>query len=273
MASTVPNRFSDSQARSAGALMADFDYITGRLDLIEAWFSSTSPFVLTSGLTVNGDIIANGGVFETNLNGGGYIWLKDNTAGADLKRSRLKTGAGVTVLESRTDAQGPKKVGLSFNHTSGDIDFPQAVSAGSLSVGGSSVIGAAASFSAYLTGSLSVTDGDDVVFDTEEWDIPSIFSPGSGIVTPPAGQRWRLSWLVSTAASGWIRADLYKVSTVNRRGGASMTSGGQVPSSYGSALVLGDGSAFKVVLRHNIGGSTALVNDSRSCIFQGERVG
>lgn len=113
-------------------------------DSIEAMMNSA--LVLGSSLAVPGDILATGGVFQSSVAGGGYLWLVDSTAGADLKRSRLKTGVGITALESRTDALGAKKTGLTMDHASGAVDFPNGLTAS-----GAPVVTPEAAFSTYKT--------------------------------------------------------------------------------------------------------------------------
>jgi hypothetical protein len=124
MATSVPNRFVPTDNRSAAKVMENFDYITNRLDLIEAWFSSTGPFVLVSSLTVPDSVTISGSTFS-------QLSLRDTGAGVNLKRSKLDNRDGVTSLFSPNDADSAiLKYGFVFNHSTGVVDFPNGLTQG-----------------------------------------------------------------------------------------------------------------------------------------------
>jgi hypothetical protein len=84
-------------------------------DSVEAYFTGASSFggvVTTPALVVDGSTA-------------GEVDLRDQGATAGVRRSRIMNDGGVTTLDHPNDANSSiTNVGLSYNHSTGVIDFP-----------------------------------------------------------------------------------------------------------------------------------------------------
>jgi hypothetical protein len=124
MATRVPNIFAPTDNRSASKVMENFDYITGRLDLIEAWFTSTG-----TSLDVQKPILSvNGTAFAA-------LELYSSSATSGSRRSHLSTQAGKTrLLSASDDGSTTVKIGAEMDHLSGVVDFPNGLTQGGVSL-------------------------------------------------------------------------------------------------------------------------------------------
>jgi hypothetical protein len=240
-------------------------------DSIEAMMDA--PVVLGSSLTTDGDLfVTNGGILVSSAGGLGPLGLKDTSAGANLKNSRLQTTAGVTSLKSVTDALAAKKTGLTFDHNTGVVDFPNGVS--------QKGIGASPYFRAYRSSAASYATGATVIFNTET-DPNGWYNTTTGIFLPTVAGTYRVSWGVALFP-GELSVDKFLLSQCDHSsldpiGSAfyQAAAAGAGPVSVGSTLLPFNGTTdtAKIVITHDQGGSVAINTTPAANHFEAEYVG
>lgn len=134
------------------------------------------------------------------------------------------------------------------------------------------------SFSAYRNAAQTVTNGNAVLFDTEEWDVSNWFDPVAARYMPQVAGYYRLSWCVTLngalAADTFAMAALYKNGVEHRQGQMVFQRGTISMRLVGTAGVQanGVGDYFTVVL--SVGVASAPIQPGAAFTrFDGQMVG
>jgi hypothetical protein len=131
MSTSVPNRFNPTDNRSAAKVMENFDYVTGRLDLVEAWFTLVGACLVTAkGLAVGGnDTPTTGSHLEMGVLGGaGFVQPHNRDTGHHLPLHLV--GNGIQAFIGDAD-----ELALSIDGTTKIVDFPFGLSSGGAGLG------------------------------------------------------------------------------------------------------------------------------------------
>lgn len=234
---------------------------------IEAMMNS--PLVLGSSLSVPSDVISTAGAFESRAAGFQYS-LFDASAGADLKRSRLKAGAGVTSLVSETDLAAQRKVGLTMDHATGKVTLPNGLAGPRVD---------SPYFRAYRSSAVSYATGATVAFNTET-DPNGWYDNTTGIFLPTVAGMYRVSWLVSLVTAMTVNKVAQAFLIASGAGTSSAPPAFQVTTGYAlgtgaSALVAMNGTtdSLHVRLDHDNGGTVAVSPFLADTHFEAERIG
>jgi hypothetical protein len=262
-----PGRASGSQqdgpgeVTEANALTALLNEFNGNIDGTNLKASLTlGTLLLTGSLTATNELAVSGA-------GTPRLSLRDTSAGADLKRSRLRNLSGKTRLDVMTDNDVTTSfTGLSLDHATGVPDFPQGFTGKRLD---------SPYFRAYRSSAASYTDGSTVIFNSEDADPNGWYDPATGKFQPTTAGRYRLSWRVTSNAV--LTAGKYWVASVGLAEGqpCSQVGSALAPSSGGTVMLAFNGTTdfAQVSIQHDIGVAAAVATGTSSTWFEAERIG